>query len=134
MPYLTEEEFAELLQHLQMRMREHNLGELNQRILADIRIDPGRPSTQLIRYIDALIAELRLGNDTTIRTMIDSANQFVRTELGRGVDGLSVVFSDADRELFGRDTVDLGVGRDLASFLDDLERLRGQLLESREDQ
>ncbi len=130
---MTEQEFAEVLQYLQAQMRLYNLTALNDRIVADIRLDPGRPSDQLDRYLDALLSELRLQDEAAVRRIVETTNEFVRTETGGPVEGLSLVLSDSDRETFGRDTVDLGEGPDFTSLIRGLERLRGELLESHED-
>lgn len=114
-------------------MGRYNLSETNNRILADIRIDPGRPSDQLVRYLDALLPDLRLRDGATVRRILETANEFVRTEAGGSVRGLSLVLSDSDRDTFGRETLDLDEGPDLARLIRGLEQLRSELLESRED-
>lgn len=129
---MTEQEFAEVLQYLQTQVQAHGLGETNDRILTDIRIEPGRPSDQLVRYIDALVTELRLRDGAAVQRIVERANEFVRTESGRPIDGVRIVLSDADRDTFGRDTVDLGDGQDHSALIRRLEQLRGDLLESRE--
>lgn len=130
---MTEQEFAEVLQHLQTQVRAHGLGDANDRIVSDIRVDPGRPSEQLVRYIDALVTELRLLDDQAVQRILDQANEYVRTESGRPIDGVTIILSESDRDTFGVDTVELGVSQDHTALIRSLEQLRGDLLDSREN-
>ena len=49
---MTESEFAELLQYLQVRMRSDGFSDVNDRIVADIRASEATPSVQLLRYLE----------------------------------------------------------------------------------
>ena len=129
---MNEQDFSEILRYLQDRMRELGLSSLNDRIVSDIRIDPGRPSTQLFRYLDALESEMRLGTEETARLIVDRMRETVETESGDHPEGLTLLLSDADRELYGANRVDLAAAPDLRSVLDEITTLRRELQQSRE--
>src|SRR4051812_21304532 len=129
---MQEHEFAEVLRFARDRMRAYGFGVLDERILSDISIDPGGPFTQLTRYIETLESEVRLGSDDAIRTTINRFRQFLGTESGVPVAGIQVVMSNSDAVAFGVDRIDLGVGADLESVIDDLSALALELRESRD--
>lgn len=130
---VTEDEFAEVLQYLVRSVRDVGLREVSERVLADIRMDPGRPSSQLLRYLDALIAEIRLGSDPTIRKVVASLNDVARTESGRPIDGLRLELAISDQIAFDTEYVDLGIAPDLSAVVDQFERLRDDLAQSRDE-
>src|SRR4029077_21255067 len=129
---MNEEEYAEVLQYLQRHMRDSALASVNDRIIADIRLEPGSASTQVLRYLDTLRAEVQLGTDASVRRIVERLRETVGTESGRPVDGLRLVFSPADRDLFGTDAVDLGVTPNLDLILHEIDELRNELGQSRE--
>lgn len=129
---MNEREFAEVLQFIQQQMREYGLASLNDRIVSDLRIDPGDPSLQVLRYLDALESELRLGTDATVRSITERFRTTVETESGRPVEGLSLLVTESDRDLFGQDVVDLGVGLNLEGLIGELVQLQADLREIQE--
>jgi hypothetical protein len=129
---MNETEFAELLRFIQARMREYGFAEINERIIAEIRIDPGSSSSELLRYLRILTSELRVRTDEPAQRIIESFREIVQTDSGRPVDGLTVLLSDQDSQLFGTATVNLSPTRDISVLLADLERLQSELRDSRE--
>jgi hypothetical protein len=136
---VNESEFAQVLQHLQERMRRYGFSELNDRILAELRFEPdrsvpgehGSSSSQVLRYLDLLESELRLRTGATVRRIIGRFGNVAQTQSGGPIEGLSVEMSEGDRRLFEIESVDLGTASDFQSILDDIRHLRRELAESR---
>ncbi len=96
------------------------------------RVDSRSPSVQLLRYLTALESEFRLGTESTVGSITERFRNAVRTESGRPVEGISLVLSGADRELFGVDEISLGGRSDLEGLIGTLAQLRVELGESRD--
>lgn len=129
---MNEAEYAEILQFIQRRMQEYGLANLNERIVSDLRVRPGSPSIQLLRYLDALESELRVRTASTARAITEWFRQTVGTESGKPVEGVILALSDQDRELFGMDVVDLSGGPDLDALIGEVAELRSELREGRD--
>lgn len=130
---MSEDEFSELLQYLVASARRAGLGEISDRVLQDLRIDPGSSSGQVLRFLDALIAEIRLGSNPTIRGVVASLNDVAATDSGRPIDGLRVELAPSDQIALNVESVDLGVAPDLSAIVERFELLRADLAESREE-
>jgi hypothetical protein len=127
---LSRDDAAVLLNHLQSQLREQGLGDVSDRIAASIADDPTSAPGQLLRYLDALLDELRLGTDTTIREITSKLRTLTTTESGDAIGGITLELSDADRDLYGVDRLDLGVAPDLSRLIADLSNLRGAIREA----
>lgn len=100
--------------------------------MSDLRVHPRSPSLQLLRYLDALESELRLRADSSVRSITQRFRGTVDTESGRPIDGLSLILSGEDRDLFGTDVVDLSGDADLDALVGEIAELRAELSESRD--
>lgn len=129
---MNEAEYADILQFTQRRMQEYGLASLNDRIVSDLRVHLDNPSTRLLRYLDALESELRLRTASTVRTITERFRATVDTESGQPIDGLSVLLSEEDRDLFGTEVVDLKGDSNLDALVSEIAELRAELSETRD--
>jgi len=129
---MDEEDFANLLRFTRERMRELGLESLSDRISADLRTGDDRPSQVLLRYFSSLETELRLASSATVRKLTDRYRSVVQTDSGRTVEGIRLLPTGADQQLFGTDPVDLTGDPGLEPLIDEISRVRSDLLESRQ--
>lgn len=128
---MNETDYGEILQHLRRRMRTAGFADLDARIVQDVRRDPGAPREQLLRYLDLLELEARLGTDATARAVTERLNRIASTESGSPIEGLTVELSLEDQALFGTTDIDVGVAPDLARVIDELRDLRSRVADDR---
>ncbi|MEZ4503633.1 MAG: hypothetical protein R3C39_13490 [Dehalococcoidia bacterium] len=135
---MDEVTFEGLLQYVRREMRNLGFGELDGRIVDDVRaadLESRTASAQLIRYLDRLRVEMTLGSEAAVRRVISAFQDVATTESGDPIDGIRIVLSDADQRLMGTGpSVDLGGGPELQDLIGDLSRLLNDLSESREVQ
>ncbi len=132
---MEEPEFEEILSYVQRRMNELGFAGLNARIVDDVRSnrDAVTPSAQLLDYLGRLRVETTLGSDAAVRQVIRAFQAVAQTESGAQIDGVSVVVSDADQQIFGLGpVVDLGNRANLEEVITELGGLINGLAESRE--
>ena len=63
---------------------------------------------------------MRLRTEETPRLILGRLRETVETESGDHPEGITLLLSDADRELYGADVVDLAVAPDLRSLLEEI--------------
>jgi len=129
---LTESEFAELLQYLQVRMRSDGFSDVNDRIVADIRASEATPSVQLLRYLEDLTGEVRSRSLEASQRVLERFRSLAVTDNGEPVDGVILSVNEEDVLLFNTEQVSLVQGLELADVLEGLERLQSELRESSE--
>lgn len=129
---MNESEFAELLQFVQRRMQAMDLGAMNDRAVSAVRHQTGRPSELLDVYLEALEFEWLLESRETERRIVRRLQEVAETEGGDEIEGIVVELSPSDRELFGRDRINLSEVSDRLPAIEQLRALRAELREQRE--
>lgn len=130
---MDENEFEQLLHFIQRRMREAGLGGLDERIVSELRTEQPPPSVQLDRYLRMLRGELSLGTNDSVRRVLGRLRRIADVDQGGDIDGIDVVMTAGDAEIYGTSVVNLGGLPELDDLLEELGSLAAELRESRDE-
>lgn len=125
---LSRSDCRELLQYLHASLREADPGGFQ--LLAASFEGSEDPRRALLSYLDDLIKSQSERSSGSYPWVLDALNRYVRTEDGGPVQALRVVLSPEEVELYGTREFDLAELPDRSEFVDQLRRLRSDLLES----
>jgi hypothetical protein len=129
---VNDSEFSELLQYLRGRLRNAGLASLDERLLSREAMQAEAPAERLLGYLDMLEGEFQLQSDRTQAELIERLRRVVATDTGHPVQGVEVWFSDADRQIYGVDRLDLWATPEMSAIVEELRGLRSELSESRD--
>jgi len=122
---LSNDDCVDLVRSLQTLLREYEpeiLGYIEERARRDLS-----PPRYLLSYLDQLLEMFeehsRAGGDRTLRQL----NQYIRTENGDPINRVSIVLSETDREIYGRESVDLSLLPERRGFIDELRAIRDNI-------
>jgi hypothetical protein len=124
---MNEIDYGNVLEHMRRQMRSIGFGELDSRIVIAIQRDAGPPKAQLLRYLELLESEARLGTDSTARAITERLNHIARTDSGSPIEGISVALSQQEQVLFRTSRIDVGMAPDLAGVISQLRDLYSEL-------
>jgi hypothetical protein len=118
---LTRQDCVELVREIEELLREYDPGSLDLVLRATERYnDPRRYLVELLVTVRRIYSERSGGMHGPI---LDSINHFVRLQDGSPIRGLVVALSPVERELYGRDELNLAELPDRSDFIVDLDRL-----------
>ena len=122
---LTRQDCVELVKELEGQLRQYDPGALDLVLRATERYDdPQRYLVELLTTVRRIYSERSGGMHGPI---LDNINHFVRLEDGSPVRGLTVALSPVERELYGRDDLNLAEMPDRSEFIAELERLTAEI-------
>jgi hypothetical protein len=130
---MNERECTELMQYTQARLRQADMGELFDRITADINGEETQSSLLLLRMLDRLDSEFRRQAAGTADRILAEISRTVVTEDGHAPDGLWLDLAPAHQDLFGIDGVNLRDGAPLDAVIEELDGLRREMREDLKD-
>lgn len=126
---LSNDDWAEVLQHTRTRVREAGLSDVDERVALDFRPTESA-SADFLRYLDSVISALRERSSSTFQRAFDTFREYVRTEDGTPVQGIEVRVEERDFRIFPTHRIDLGDQPNLGVSIEELTRLRHALLSS----
>jgi hypothetical protein len=122
---LSREDAIELTQFAEQLLRQHDPGSYELVMRSTDRVnDPGRNLLILLGTLIRFYKERSGGEHARI---LDAINHYVRLSDGGPVQGLSVELSPAEREIYGVAEIDLAILPDRSNFLEEIERIRGDI-------
>lgn len=117
----TNEKYISILRHLQKRLQEFE-PELFESMWEVTNVElPPRP--RLLQYLRNLIGMLREHSRGSYEEILSLLNEFIRTEEGNQIEGIEVVFSPAEQEIYGIESIDLSDVPDRSQLINKLEQI-----------
>src|SRR5688572_11237505 len=97
---LSNEDWIEVLDHLRLRVREAGFADLDERLTLDFQpTNQGR--TDFLRYLSSLISGLTERSYTCYSRALETLQSALEIEGGNHVEGIEVIFDEADSRLYG---------------------------------
>lgn len=124
---LTNKDWGDILDHMRLRVREAGLTDLDDRIFIDFLIT-NDSRRDFSRYLSALINALTQISNYRHTKTLNIFQDVLGTERAQHVDGIEIIFSDVDSQLFGAKQFDLANAENLAPLIRELELLGGYLM------
>jgi hypothetical protein len=122
---LTRLDCVELVREIEGLLREYDPGSLDVVLRATERYnDPQRYLVELLATVKRIYSERSGGMHGPI---LDRLNHFVRLQDGSPIRGLTVALSPVERELYGRDEMNLAELPDRSDFIADLDRITADI-------
>lgn len=130
---MQEQDFRELSEYFALRMTEVGFPDLREVIFEEARLaresDEQSSISQFIDLLDAFESQVALRDQATIQAVVRRLNETV--DDGR-VDGIELVITGGDRDLFREESVDLvEIAVPMAELRREISDLRADVLESR---
>jgi hypothetical protein len=128
---LSDEDYVDILKHLQRRLQEYapdifeHLGSMQ-----DIQ---GSPRERLIRYFQYAIGMFKEQSSSSYPDILELLNRYIETRDGSNIDGIQIVFSPEEREMYGIGEVDLGSLPDRSDLIDSLLSIMDVVTKDRSD-
>lgn len=123
---LSRDDWVDITRHLQDQVRRAD-PELFE-VLAR-HVEPwNEPERYLLSYLDALIKVMSERSRGSYGRVLNELNAWIRTNEGGPIRGIRLFVSDSEREIYGREYLDLASLPDRSSFINGLLRLRDDLL------
>jgi len=129
---LTDDEYLDILRHLQERLREFAPDVFEN--LSEITVDlPPNPQTRLIRYLGFVIRTFKTRSSDTYPYILDLLNNNIKTKEGNSIESIKISFTPEEAQLYGIDEFDLVNLPDDSAFLDDLITILNSIQEDESD-
>jgi len=123
---LSNQEWAEVLGHTRMRVREIGFAELDEEVFRDFRSYDDAKSS-FFQYLGTLIAALHERSFSGYQRALYAIRESIQTEDGGSVEGIEVYISDSDFPMFQSRSLDLAELDDLTSLIEELQMLKDDL-------
>lgn len=124
---ISDDDWAEVLMHMRIRVREAGLADLDERVTLDLRTTQS-PSADFRRYLDSIISALGERSYLTYQRTLDIFRGSLETESGGAIEGVEVRVEERDYAIYSTNRIDLSQQEDLHQMIGDLKRLRQDLL------
>jgi hypothetical protein len=96
---MTADDWSDVFAHLQRRVREQGLSDIDGDIMIDFRMS-GDPEKDTVAYLEALISPVGVRSvDAPARTL-DILRANVRTEHGGEIEGVDMIIEERDRPAY----------------------------------
>jgi hypothetical protein len=115
---LSNEDFTELLQHLQARLRQTDQAIFER--LSGVAITQAQPREQFFKYLFSIISVMKEGSSASYHTAVAKLGEFIKGANNLPIQGIRIALSPAERELYKVNEVDLSEMPDNSSLIDDL--------------
>ena len=122
---LSREDAIELTQFVERLLLQYDPGSYELVMRSTDRTDD--PRRNLIILLGTLIRFYKEHSGGEQARILDAINHYVRLPDGRQIQGLSVELSPAEQELYQRREVDLAVLPDRTKFLEEIQRIMGDI-------
>jgi len=122
---LSTEDAIELTQFVEQLLLQYDPGSYELVMRSTQRTDD--PRRNLIILLGTLIRFYKEHSGGEQARILDAINHYVRLPDGRQIEGLSVELNPAERELYHRREVDLAVLPDRTKFLEEIQRIIGEI-------
>ena len=122
---LSRDDAIELTQFVERLLLQYDPGSYELVMRSTDRTDD--PRRNLIILLGTLIRFYKEHSGGEQARILDAINQYVRLPDGRQIQGLSVELSPAEQELYRRREVDLAVLPDRTRFLEEIQRIMGDI-------
>ena len=126
---ITEQEWKEIFAHTRTRAREVGLEEIDNQISMDFR-SSASASLDFLRYLENLISAVVERSESGYEKTLDAIRESVATESGEIVQGIEIQIQDGDEGLFGIDSIDLAGLTDQSLLIQELMRLKDDLVQA----
>ena len=122
---LTDEEYLEILRHLQRRLNEAE-PELYERLAEKMDFD-GTPRQRAVRYLRSLIGMMRERSSGSYASVLNLLNKSISTEDGHPIAGIRVDLSPQEQQLYQMDEIDLSELPDRSRLIEELQAILDRL-------
>lgn len=125
----TSIDWAEVLTHTRMRVRDVGLTEIDARVTMDFRTSQ-KPSQDFRNYLTSVINAIGESSYSGYQRTIKIFNECLRTENGTQIEGVEVRVDDRDFGVYRADIIRLDDQRDWAELVKELKQLQVDLEQS----
>jgi hypothetical protein len=119
---LSRDDWREMLAHIRTQVREVGLADIDDRIAGDIRASVDSRD-DFSRYLAMLLRALNEQSYSGYKRALRAIRESIRTEEGGPIEGIEILVTEADANLYQTRRIDLEELTDLAPVISDLAEL-----------
>lgn len=128
---LSDDDYRDLLNHARTTLRRNGLGALDERVV-QANQEPDGPYWDLMSYFRLLIAELSLGSDEQLSTMLRRVRRVSSTESGDPVQGFRLELTPDEARRYNVSQVDFAPSPVVSETVAELQAVLDDLRSDRE--
>jgi hypothetical protein len=119
---LPNEDFSEVLNHFLTKVKQYDPAGY-EKLIARMEFDTDSAKRLLLNAISSYSEIGKIRSKYTHTESLDRLNEFVSTEKKSRITGIKVSLSAGEREIYGRDEIDLTPRQDFSKFNESLHGL-----------